>query len=148
MSLNRLLDAEQMKAWVTTQEGVRSCPGGERRAAGLGGAGHGADVQTGAARAGLVSLRGCDSRGETLLWDHTYWWWKSPTGLSCLSPQRSCRIGPLMCIVFPGGCFLELVVPGSGRYSPLLLSPWFPSAASHRSLGTRHEAFACYVFPR
>lgn len=61
-----------MKASVTMQEAVRSCPRGERRAAGLGCAGHGADVQMGAARAGLVSLRGCDGRGETLLRDHTY----------------------------------------------------------------------------
>lgn len=61
-----------MKAWVTMQEGVRGCPGGARRAVGPGGAGHGANVQAGAVRTGLVSLGGCDGRAETLLWDHTY----------------------------------------------------------------------------
>lgn len=55
-----MLDAEQMTAWVTVQEGVRNCPGASRGKWGWEG-------QAGAARAGLVSSRGCDGREKALL---------------------------------------------------------------------------------
>lgn len=77
-----------MRAWVLAG-GAGEVSWGGQRAVGLGGAGHGADVETGAARAGLVFLRGCDGREKALLWDHTHQYWKSLTFLSCLSPQCS-----------------------------------------------------------
>jgi len=98
----------------------------------------------GAARTGLVSLRGCSGTGETLLWDPTYQWWMSPTGSSSLSPWHAAWTGPPMCVVFLGGCCSTLWSPTLA--DTLLLFSWFPSAASHCSLGTRHEAFPGIFF--
>lgn len=137
-----------MKAWVTTQEGVRSCPRGEQRAAGLGGAGHDADLQMSAARAGLVS-QGLWQQGRNLLWDHTYQQWESLTGSSCLSvspvlvlnwPSNVCNVPREL--LFQTG--VPCIWPIPATVAVFLVSKW----CTLFSLGTRHKAVVRYLFPR
>lgn len=124
------IDVFELTSWCRAESlgdhagGCEELPQGQWRTVGLGGAGHGADVQMGAARADLASLGGCNGKEATLLLHHTYQRWKSLTGSSCLSCQCSRWIGLLVCAVFPGGCFSNLLIPGSGWYPPLCSKCW------------------------
>lgn len=93
-------------------------------------------------------LRACGSRGETCCGitptSSGKAWLAHP---AYLSPQCSCWIGHLMCVMFPGNCFSKLVFPASGRYPPLLLFSWFPSGAPYSAWEPGTKRLSGIFFP-